>query len=217
MACALIDLLKIAYPRAYGAKWKEHYTVWYEISGEDYFEIKDRRPQIIQPNGEGVAAFSNQREERIVVVDFEQYVNQYTNALRAGSGQKCDFILCSEEWFSVFVLNELTETKERYLEAFVQPQEGERRTGKREKALRQLEASIEKLYAVPELEEYINRFERKVALFSYRIPEGDKGEVGMSMAAFARPMSIVSSIQSSDTLGHGFSFQQRLYPQPMDM
>lgn len=215
--CTFVELLKTAYPAYYKAIWKKGYEVCYTDCCDPQFELKDRAGQMIQKPGEGVAVFGNKECLKIGVVDFERYVNQYTDALQAGSGKKCDFIIFSVEKNAVFVLCELTKTRKDYLDGFVQPRTGEFRTGKREKALEQLGSSIEKLGRVPEIADYLKTIERKVALFAYRIPDGDHGVMGASMAAFSRPVSVISSIESMEKQMNGFCFQQRIYPDSLDL
>ena len=90
----MIKLLQTAYPSHYGAKWKDVYSVRFEHTYLASFAIKDNKPTIIQDEeNSAVSLYVNPEGKNITIVDWEAYVNQYTNALCAGEGKKCDFIV----------------------------------------------------------------------------------------------------------------------------
>lgn len=89
------------------------------------------------------------------------------------------------------------------------PSTGEQREGKLAYAKKQLEESIERFYSV---NNFLDNYVRKVALFSCRLTDGRGDSVmAQSMKAFRRPQKVFSNIYSHDLLVHGFVFEQRIY------
>jgi hypothetical protein len=78
----MIKLLQTAYPNHYGAKWKDVYSVRFEHTNLASIAIKDRKTTIIQEDeNDAVSLYVNPEEKDITIVDWEAYVDQYTNAL----------------------------------------------------------------------------------------------------------------------------------------
>ena len=109
-----------------------------------------------------------------------------------------------------FVLNELTCTKEEYVNPFVNSK-GEN-DGKREKARKQLNSVISLLNEVKEIENYISAFREKIGLFSWKIPTADSNDAEKAMGMFMQPQRLVGNITVLADLEHGFKFVQQLYP-----
>lgn len=180
-----------------------------ETTHDASFEIKDKKPTIIQPAGKGVSSFSNPRQKEVEIFDFEQYFNNFKH--KAKEGGKCDFIIVPAIGYDYLILNELTETKIDYILPFVQPKTGESRKGKLQKAREQLLETINKLNHIPG---FLNKFQKKTALFSYRLPENTNTAniATQSMGVFLNPTKIASSITMSQPMPQGFVFEQRVYP-----
>lgn len=209
----MIKLLQTAYPSHYGAKWKDVYSVRFEHTYLASFAIKDNKPTIIQDEeNSAVSLYVNPEGKNITIVDWEAYVNQYTNALCAGEGKKCDFIVYDDRG-DKFILDELTYSQEKHIIGIGS------RIGKRIKARIQLSESINKLYSVPEIQAYISAFEKRIALFSYRIAESSDDEImSTSMAAFSAPTRLLGNIEEeTPSMPHDFVYHQHIYPNPFEL
>ena len=206
----MIRLLQTAYPNHYGAKWKDVYSVRFEHTDLASFSIKDNKPTIIQEEeNDAVSLYVNPERKNITIVDWEAYVNQYSNALYAGEGKKCDFLVYDDRR-DKFILDELTYSQEKYIIGIGN------RIGKRIKARIQLSDSINKLCSVPEIQNYVSTFERRIALFSYRIVESSDDDImAASMAAFSAPTKLLGNIEEeTPSMPHGFVYHQHIYPNP---
>ena len=209
----MIKLLHTANPNHYGAKWKDVQSVRFEHTNLTSIAIKDKKTTIIQEDeNDAVSLYVNPEEKDITIVDWEAYVDQYTNALCAGEGKKCDFIVYDDRR-DKFILDELTYSHEKYIIGIGN------RIGKRIKARIQLSESINKLYSVPEIQNYISAFEKRIALFSYRIAESSDDEImSTSMAAFSAPTRLLGDIEEeSSSMPHGFVYHQHIYPTPFEL
>lgn len=200
------DLLYNYYGRAYNSPIR-HEAKSVECE-EIIFEIKDKEDQIVCKNGEGISVFSNPRQDKITIIDFEDYINKWRG--QAGQGKRCDFILYDE--VDYIVLNELTMCKEYFLDEH--ERDGIKVAGKRSHAISQIQESINKLCHVPEINDFIEEKRNKIGLFSYRIKEDAcvAKEVNNAMALFKSVNTIYENISSSDVFTNGFMFEQRIYP-----
>lgn len=201
------ELLKAYYGRAYGSPLTG--VVRCEYSQDSYFEIKDRQEQIVCPSGTGVSVLSNPQRRLITIVDFENFIGSWRG--NAGTGQRCDFLIYDGTDYVVF--NELSCCRLLYVEDQL-PEDGNGglRKGKRSKAFMQIRESIEKLYAVPQIAEYMDRIPNRVGLFSYRTNDAENSIVGNSFRSFGRVKQIFSNIRLEESLPYGFVSEQRIYP-----
>lgn len=186
-----------------------------EASIDFKFEIRDQKQTIIQQAGEGVSVIQNLGQRPLEIIDFEGYIDQFNpkGKKKKDKAEKCDFIICPATGSAFILFNELTECKLMYIEPYEKPTTGEKKDGKREKARKQLAASIERFYAVGNL---LDTYEKKVALFSYRLTDEDEeDEAEKSMRRFMMSANELESDSSiNQFLPHGFTFEQRLYPTP---
>lgn len=186
-----------------------------EASIDFKFEIRDQKQTIIQQAGEGVSVIQNPGQRPLEIIDFEGYIDQFNpkGKKKKDKAEKCDFIICPAVGSAFILFNELTECKLMYIEPYEKPTTGEKKDGKREKARKQLAASIERFYAVGNL---LDTYEKKVALFSYRLTDEDEeDEAEKSMRRFMMSANELESDSSiNQFLPHGFTFEQRLYPTP---
>lgn len=209
MDSALIRFLKQDYPTHFKLVWDDQKM---QIHREEHtpgkFEIRDKKDKIIQYTGDGVSVINNNSTINVEVIDFEKYITLF-NGTKAGESKMCDFIINPVAGHEFIVLNELTESASNYIRPFTSPETGEQKEGKRAYAQKQLAISIEKFY---EVNDFLDSYKRKVALFSCRLTDGRAGNsMTKSMKAFQRPQKVISNIRGHNPMPHGFVFEQRIY------
>lgn len=210
--CVFTDILKSEYPAAYGTTWKADYTVKAVMTSEPEFEIADKKESIIQPAGQGVARFLNPNRKEIEVLDFEAFVDQFTQSVKAEQGKKCDFILTDSRGEDVIVFNEISCLSSKSLQAFPQTEATDR--GKIEKSFNQLRCSIERVRKSAKLAEHIDGYRVKVGLFSYRLTDAVKENAATrAMQDFNAPLMAQPVVRIKDALPGGFAYQRRAYPE----
>lgn len=210
-----VDILKDKYPVAYGTAWKASYGVRAETTDATDFEIADKQPTIIQSSGCGVAKFHNPGKKQIEVLDFEAFIDQFTQSRSAGYGKKCDFILTDTNGTDVIIFNEISKLDSQSLQAFPwQEQKSAGPHNKAEKATEQLRCSIERLYASEAIASHINGYHSKVGLFSYRLKDAEKPNAATrAMEGFNAPLRVQRSIKIYGLLPCGFEYLRVLYPE----
>lgn len=210
MDSSLELFLREQYPRYYHKPLPLHFELRIETTHAPTFELRDGQPCILQAEGDGVSKFANRAGVTIDIVDFEQYITNLRTG-KASEGKKCDFILVPRDDTQWIILNEISETSAAYIEPFVQPKTGRQQEGKLAHAMSQLRESIDKLSCAPD---FIGRYQHRVALFSYRVPEADwDNEATESMKSFLSVTSMAGNISMPASLGEGFVFEQRVYPE----
>ncbi len=169
-------------------------------------------PEMLQPEGEGIAKFTNPDRSTYEVIDFEAFINQFSQSVKAGQGKKCDFILAATSDSGTFVVNELSHLWSKSLKAF--PQKEQSYSGKQEKAIGQLQASIERLFKSPELKARIESYQSQIALFSIRLKDTAQAEnVAMqSMSTFLQPLASQREVTFPHIRFNGFTFKRVIYP-----
>lgn len=212
-------LLQTAYAPAYGTKWREQYTMRVEEVESETFELRDQEPTMLQSPGKGVACFQNLQKDKVEVIDFEHFVNLFTQGLEAGRGKKCDFILAPLQHQEYIILNEVSHLREKSLSQF---RESDLYQGKYEKSFAQLKSSIEKLYHSKEIAKRLENTKRKVALFSVRLkdcPESmrKKDSSLQSLATFLLPATEQKTLIVNQGLPHGFVYERRFYPNALSL
>lgn len=214
------EVLPKSYAKAYSVKWKETYGVLRtETTNEAEFELADNPPSLLQPSGDGTVKFANPTRQGVTIIHFEHFVDLFTQSLDAGRGKKCDFLLYTGDAPSCFVLNEVSRLKSESITIFPEPDVCY--SGKAEKSFSQLRESILRLYRSPQLAEKIDTYQRKVALFAYRLtditPQDESNPMSRSVAAFRRMSSVqANTTAEAATLPHGFTYEKRLYPATFD-
>lgn len=209
------ELLQTSYASAYNTTWKEQYFVRREIVDTDTFELCDKKTKMVQSPGKGVSRFLNPHKEEVEIIDFEHFVDQFTQALKAGQGKKCDFILapCLNQNF--IILNEVSHLWEKSLDQFREEKES---WGKTEKSFAQLKSSIEKLYCSKEIASRLDQAKMKVALFSVRLKKClestfKKDPSLRNVSTFLLPVTEQKTIIVEQGLPHGFVYERRTYPE----
>lgn len=212
-------LLQAAYAPAYGTTWKEQYSMRVEVVDLETFELRDKKETMVQSPGTGVACFHNPQKEEVEIIDFEHFVNQFTQSLQAGQGKKCDFILTPLEHQDYIILNEVSHLWPESLRKF---REDEKFGGKLEKSFAQLKTSIEKLYHSQEIASRLDKTKRKVALFSVRFKDCSesmrkKDSSLQSLATFLLPATEQKTFIVKEGLPHGFEYERRFYPSALSL
>lgn len=167
-------------------------------------------------NSHEVAKYESENE--VCSVDIEAYLDVYARSYKLVRGVRCDFLhfdMNNEK----FVLNELTCSRKKFVEPYTNSKGV--KEGKREHARRQMENVACILCNVPELNECIQGFKQRVALFSWRNRSKEetiktekvtKAEEAMSL--FLEPLETVADIREMADLSNNFRFVQQLYPAP---
>lgn len=187
-----------------------------EVTRSKVFEIRDNCTSIVQSQGAGVSVFSNPQQTEVQIVDFEEYIKGLKTG-QASEGPRCDFIIVptdTREGEDFIILNELTETEPKYLTPFTKPTAGEQKIGKLAEARdRQLTATIDKLSHASGV--FLSQFSKRIALFSYRLPQNSATNnlATESLNKFLSPTQANSNISMPQALPHGFTFEQRIYPE----
>lgn len=181
-----------------------------DLRREEYdsgrFEIKDKEPSIIQNvRGDGVAVFENRSMIPVEILDFERYLDSIGD-----SEEKCDFILSPIASYGYIIFCELTASEIKFVLPYNVPSTGERRQGKRAKAISQLQRSIDRFY---EKGAFLDQYDRKIALFSCRLTDSQRigGTLQKAMNGFMRPSKKLSNIRCNSFIHDGFVFEQRIY------
>ena len=147
------------------------------------------------------------KDKKVIVIDYEHFIDELAGT-KAGEGKKCDKIVYTSDK-SQFILNELTCSQGKYIES------------KRAKAMIQLNQSISKLCAVPEIHQFVRSFQQQVGLFSYRIKDdentGNSNQAIQGMQQFFQPLKAIPVIQTTKSLDENFDFVQVLYPNEYEL
>ena len=195
MDSALMKFLLEDYPRHRGKAPEKVVPPRREEPHRGTFEIRDQQDRIIQEPNAGVSVIRWQGEP-VEVIDFEGYIKQFGEE----GVLRCDFVISPVAGDAFIVFNELTESEGQYIEK------------KQQHAWGQLAASIERFYEIGNL---LDDYQKKVALFSYRLTDEPQGHLVMeTRGKFRKPQAVVRNIFRHELLPHGFLFERRLYPEP---
>jgi len=127
-----------------------------------YFELKDDNHLIYYNKNEGTAAYINNSDYRLKVVNYEAFIKNLPQAFKQNRGV-CDLIVFTTEKLKYFLLNELTDTLPQYVVDFTSTSGA--RIGKRKKAISQLLSTLETLIAVLSIKSFINTFAVRECIF----------------------------------------------------
>lgn len=201
------DFLKTDYAGHFNVAWDPAtMSLRMEIPASVCFEIADKEPMIIQPNGKGISVL-RRKEAMIEVIDIETFT-----ALIHGTDNtptSCDFAITPVAEPDYILLNELTKTRSSYILPFMQPTTGIEQMGKLEFAKMQLTETINRLY---EVSSFCDKYPSRVALFSCRLSDKlGKGIMARSAKAFNQSIYRLQHMKLHESLPHGFTFEMRVY------
>lgn len=195
--------------------YAKHFNVTWDVSAmslrmtypaANCFEIEDKKPNIVQPTGQGVSVI-RRNIDSIEVIDLEDFAKQIHGEDNTPSC--CDFAISSSIGNKFLLLNELTRTKSDFILRFKQPKTGIEQEGKLEKAKRQLTETIERFYSVSD---FCNQYGEKIALFSCRLSDKrSNGLMARSAKAFNKSIYKLQRLRLNESLPHGFVFKMRVY------
>lgn len=204
---SLLDFLVTDYASYFGVTWNAAtMTIRTEEPASICFEIEDKKPDIVQPSGQGVSVI-RRTADMVEVLDLEGF----TKLVHAGENipSSCDFAISPSVGTGFILLNELTRTKSDYILSFKQPKTGIEQEGKLEKAKQQLSATIDRFY---EVSNFCDTYAEKVALFSCRLSDKAKnGLMAKSAKSFNKVIYKLQRMKLHDELPHGFVFKMRIY------
>ncbi len=157
----------------------------------------------------------NTSNSPVGIVDFEKYITQFDHT-PAEVRDRCDYLLFDATvGHSKIAFCDLTCSEEKY----VNPNTGSYPAGKRAKAVKQMQTSLECLLEEPFSANYILTFPSKVCLFGWReynVPDATpmRGDAARNMLAFMNtPSSKSGKLTKKVTIvGHDFTFVQVKYP-----
>lgn len=174
-----------------------------------------RRPERADCNREILKV--DNRGEGIALVEYEQYITQYTR-LNRKNGERCDILMTdSGMGRRKIVFCDLC----CYSEKYVEPNAGKFPEGKRAKAYRQMERSIETLIQEPITAVNLLKYQEKICLFAWRdynVPDSPvraaHGNVRANVQAFGTTASNLAAATTThhQKMGQDFTFMQVKYP-----
>lgn len=168
------------------------------------FEIEDKKETIIQGKNKGVSVI-RRTGTAVEIIDLEEYTKLIHGSNHTPSS--CDFVISPESTTEFIIFNELTRSSSNYILPFEQVQTGNKQIGKYEKAISQLEQTINRFYDVSD---FCDQYKNKVALFSCRLSDKSKNDT-MTMSAKSFSKVVCKKMRSQKHLTHGFVFETRIY------
>ncbi len=152
--------------------------------------------------------FNFNAEGPTYIYELENYIySLYNGCRRKEIPSICDILIVNSK---SFILSELTCSQVKYIA------DSSNKIGKRQKAISQINSSINLLYSCG-IEKAIDRLEH-IGVFAFRIPEvaiNDKAT--QSMNVFSKPLQVLSSIQTEGLLSHDFIYKQVQYPNSLSI
>lgn len=102
------SLLVSAFPEKNSTRPNASYQVKHQVvnAATASFALSDQTPEMLVNQEEGIWCCNNRTGTDIHVINYEQYINQYTRG-KASKGKRCDFVLYDAHR-SHFVVAELT-------------------------------------------------------------------------------------------------------------
>jgi hypothetical protein len=220
---SLCELLKRDFPRHYQKQYSaisDSANVPCKKVEENLFELKDEEDNCVVEEGNGNVRYVNSGSEPVFVVHYEQYINQFPSRFLQNR-KKCDFLLFDQAG-SFIILNELTISKS---EANLSKQDQHTGLSKSERAEKQLINSLNDLREVDSINQWIEKRERKICLFAYKIPESSRPEINNARLAFNRPLlneaketqGVGAELSSKEIEDFGFRYFRLCYPHPLHL
>lgn len=203
----LSNFLTSNYSPYFGKVWNNAtMSLRTEVPASICFEIEDKKPTIIQPNGHGVSVI-RRPDSAVEVIDLEDFTKTIHGNSNAPSS--CDFVISPQLGARFIIFNEITKTDSRYILKFRQPNTGISQPGKLEYAKSQLEQTIERFYSVSN---FCDRYQDKIALFSCRLTDKRSNSVmAKSAKSFNKTIVMLQKLKLRGNLPHGFQLHMRVY------
>ncbi len=177
------------------------------VTSRGRFYLQDPRDEeeswfLAQENANAVAHFSN-KIENLEIINIEQCVKDAPFSTEQIESS-CDFMLHDGVEKSILIFNELTASEVQYV---LLPTKG-----KLDKAKKQIQNVIKLLSKDDEVQNLINSYEKKIALFSWRRTEIENlDSVSKSITAFTSVQKI-NPKRMQEKLDNGFIFSVSIYP-----
>jgi hypothetical protein len=135
------------------------------------FELKDDAV-LVYPSGAGIAKYSNPNHKEVNVINYEVFFKSLPQHFQKNK-ENCDLIVYTSD-FSYFILNELTDTRPKYIPDFALA-DGTLRIGKRNKAISQLKRTLKDISKVPDIGNFIKKHSTKHCCFFNKQVHAPKG------------------------------------------
>lgn len=150
----------------------------------------------------------------VEVIEFEQFIDQYSYLKALPSKRKCDLLLVGNE---KIVFCDMTCSRAKYIGTYVMSN-GNSKIGKRMVAMEQIRSSVGLLLAVPEIANDISMKKERIALFAYRmkpnsIKDGFDSNVSKSMSSLSLVERKILQQPMYIDIGNGFMFTEICYPE----
>lgn len=127
----------------------EDFKLQYCVTDAKEFDIQDEQADIIKLPGEGIATYKNSSTDKIVVVNYEEFIQ----SLRLKKIKSCDFVTYSNDNMSFFICNELSTGCKK---------------NKCPDARYQFENTIRDLYKCEEIKKIIDNYSKKYCVLSLK-------------------------------------------------
>lgn len=178
------------------------------------FALSDQTPEMLVNQEEGIWYCNNRTGTDIHVINYEQYINQYTRG-KASKGKRCDFVLYDARR-SHFVVAELTHCLKNSLNKGVHDDSSKT---KEETAETKYRDTIQTLCKVSEIRSFIEQYPVKSCVFACRLKDDQNTQdtVSRAMDGFQAAVQEVGTITRTEPLvieDMGFRYIQCIYPEP---
>lgn len=147
----------------------------------------------------------------VTQINFEYFIDKN---FKKYTSSKCDFIFYDNG--DKIVFGDFSCSFSEYIDSHVC--NGEQKEGKRAKVQIQIKRSIEELYKVPEIAEYLDSHTKKIALFAYRAKDDElshnlTSKLKASRDAFLGEFNALNKRKLKFQLTHDFIYTENRYPE----
>lgn len=165
----------------------------------NYFELIDISKELNIRNSRvnGMAKYENSTSKKLIFFDYDKFLSSLP-ALISNGKRRCDAIIYTYEEKSYFILNELKDRDNS---------SSRKRKSIRYDAKDQLRQTLNELFSVPEIEEFINLFTHKICISSNAQPTPPNPLISSVIASFNPLPSIApDGINLPDTEMNSYGF-----------
>ncbi len=148
-----------------------------ETTTEVKFDLSDESPMAIVSYRAGNVSFSNSAQRQMMVIHYENFLNQLAGTSFEKGRKRCDFLLYeTSQEKKYIILNEQTSTLKtvsNLSKPIIRKKNGQIlfKGGKYEKVELQLSETLNTLLSVPKCKQFIEQYSHKICLMSYLIKE----------------------------------------------